>query len=137
MTSTGPDQRTPPRRGTGAFIALVVVALVAVVFVWFHTPVVHKESSGTSEGEFTTVSCSNAGPSRWKPPIAREGQEISLDPNMVTFSLQVMKNDLESIRVGLKCDLARDAHTNTLIVTTFAAGTAIFVGYVLLNRRRE
>lgn len=131
------DQPTPKRRGFPAFIVLVVVALAAVMFVWFQTLVIQQESSSSGNGEYSTVRCSNAGPSRWNPPTVSRGQEISSEANMIPFSLQVMKNDLESLRAGLACEQARDAHTNTLIVTTFAAGTAILIGYAALNRRRQ
>lgn len=114
---------------------LVLVGAAAVLFVWFQTPTV--ELQGSSEGESTTVTCANAGPSRWSSPTVSRGQEVSADANMVAFSLQVMKNDIESLRVDRACSQARDAHTNTLIVTTFAAGTAILIGYAALNRRRR
>lgn len=104
---------------------------------WFQTPVVHQESSGSSDGGYTTTQCANAGPSRGNPPVVRGGQEVSADERMIPYSLQVIKNDIESLRVGVACDQARTAHTNRLIVTAFAAGAAILVGYAALTRRRR
>lgn len=136
MNSQGPIQSTSNRWGFPAYILLVVVALVVVMLVWFRTPEVQVPSSNDGE-QLVTLQCANAGPSRWDAPQVRPGQEISSDTKMVPFNLQVMKNDLESLRTGLACGQARDAHTNLLIVTTFAAGVAILLGHAALNRRRQ
>lgn len=137
MSEPTPDQAAPKNRAFTFFVLLVVAALVAVVLVWFQTPVVYQESSSSSDGAYTTAQCANAGPSRGKPPVVRGGQEVSSDPVMIPFSLQVIKNDIESLRVGFACEQARTAHTNRLIVTAFAAGAAILVGYAALTRRRR
>lgn len=135
MSNQDLNQAAPKRSGFPAFAALVVVALIAVLLVWFRTPTIQVPSFN-DEDTLITQQCANAGPSRFAAPRAWPGQDVSGDANMIPFSLQVMKNDLESIQAGLACSQARDAHTNTLIVTTFAASTAILLGYVGLTRRR-
>ena len=109
----------------------MVAALALVMFAWFRTPEVQVESDSGGDG-YLTFRCANAGPSRWEPPTVRPGQELSGDAAWQAFNLQVLKNDIESLRVDLACGEARDAHTNTLIVTTFAAGTTLFFGYTAL-----
>lgn len=136
MDNQQPDQPASGRKAFWAFVLLVVVALMVVILAWFRTPVVQVPSFDDSE-KLVTIQCANAGPSRWDAPISRPGQEISSDPKMVSFSLSVMKNDLESLRTGFACEQARSTHTNTLIVTTFAAGTTILLGYAALNRSRS
>ncbi|MHA3684633.1 hypothetical protein ACXR2W_10295 [Leucobacter sp. HY1908] len=51
---------------------------------------------------------------------------------MQIFNQQILKNDIESILASLACTQARDAHTNTLIVVTFAAGVTLFFGHAAL-----
>ncbi|WP_378145097.1 hypothetical protein ACFJGV_16475 [Cnuibacter sp. UC19_7] len=132
-------QQTPAPTGRWkrpVYLLVVLGALVVVVIAWFFTPTVRLAADDAPDG-YRTLTCANAGPSRFGAPTVNPGQEVSGDPNMLTFNTQVLKNDIESLRVDLACDQARDGHTNTLIVTTFAAGTAIFLGYVGLWRRRD
>ncbi|MGO3147325.1 MAG: hypothetical protein ACTIJ6_06575 [Leucobacter sp.] len=116
------------------YVVVVVAALTMVMFAWFHTPEVRVASETAEEG-YTTARCANAGPSRWKAPLVSRGQELSADANRQSFNQQVLKNDIESLRMNLACGQARDAHTNTLIVTTFAAGLILFFGYTALWTR--
>lgn len=125
----------PERWKRPTYLLVVVAALAMVMFAWFHTPEIQVASSSAEEG-YTTLRCANAGPSRWEPPNASSGQELSADPAMQAFNLLVLKNDIEVLRAGLACDQARDSHTNTVIVTTFAAGTIIFFGHAALWVRR-
>ncbi|MCS5499122.1 hypothetical protein NY547_17895 [Cnuibacter physcomitrellae] len=131
--TSGPAPRGRWKRP--AYLVLVVAAFAVVVAVWFHTPTVEVES-GSADGGYSTATCANAGPSRFDSPTVHRGQEVRSDPAMETFNTQVIKNDIESLRVDLACDQARDGHTNTLIVTTFAAGAALLFGYAGLWRRR-
>ena len=127
----------PPRRwARPLFLVLVLAALAAVVFVWFQTPVVQVPSD--TAGESRTLRCANAGPSRWDPPTVSPGQELAdgTGPAMQFLNQQIIKNDIESLRVDMACGQARDAHTNTLIVTAFAAGTVLFFGHSALWVRR-
>lgn len=117
------------------YLLLVVAAFAVVVAVWFHTPTVEVDSD-SADGGSSTATCANAGPSRFGSPTVYPGQEVRSDPNMETFNQQVIKNDIESLRIDLACSQARDGHTNTLIVTTFAAGAALLFGYAGLWRRR-
>ena len=137
MSTPEPEQSAPKKGPVVGFTILVVVALTAVLFAWFHTPVALRASPGAGDGEYVKVRCAGSGPSRWAPPRVSEGQDISSDERMIPFSLQVLKNDIEALHVSFACEEARDAHTNTLIVTTFAAGTAIVLGYIGLTRRRQ
>jgi hypothetical protein len=107
-----------------------------VIAAWFFTPEVHVDSD-TADSGYTTVRCENAGPSRWEPPTVHPGQELANGDSMQSFNLQVLKNDIESLRVGLACDQARASHTNTLIVATFTAATLLLVGYAALWTRRD
>lgn len=132
-----PQSPAPTGRWKRPVYLLVVLAALAVVVVaWFFTPTVRLADDDASGG-YRTLTCANAGPSRFGAPTVNPGQEVSGDPTMLTFNTQVLKNDIESLRVDLACDQARDGHTNTLIVATFAAGTAIFFGYLALWRRRD
>ncbi|AXH36441.1 hypothetical protein DVJ78_14370 [Humibacter sp. BT305] len=132
-STSGPAPRARWKRP--AYLILVVAAFAVVVAVWFHTPTVEVESY-SADGGYSTATCANAGPSRFDPPTVYPGQEASSDPAMGTFNQQVIKNDIESLRVDLACAQSRDGHTNTLIVTTFAAGAALLFGYAGLWRRR-
>ena len=125
----------PARWKRPVYLVVVLAALVMVVLAWFHTPEAQVSSDSTGE-EYTTIRCANAGPSRWDPPTVSEGQELDASESMQSFNLQVLKNDIESLRASMACDVARDGHTDNLIVTTFAAGTILFFGYNALWRRR-
>lgn len=108
------------------------------MLVWFHTPTAQVTEDGAGN-EDITLRCANAGPSRWDPPTVDRGQELSSDPApaMQSHNQQVLKNDIESLRLDLACGQARDAHTNTLIVTVFAAGMVLFFGHAWLWTRRD
>lgn len=134
-------QQTPVSPGRGkrpAYLVLVFAAVAIVMFTWFHTPTAVVVSDGAGN-EGITIRCSNAGPSRWDPPTVNRGQELSSDqaPAMQTHNQQILKNDIESLRADLACASARDAHTNTLIVTTFGAGAILFFGHAALWVRRD
>lgn len=119
------------------YVALVVAAIIVVMTVWFRTPEVQVESE-SADGGYRTVRCANGGPSRWDPPTVIRGQEVKIDPSpvMVPYNQQILEFNIESLRASVVCGQARDAHTNTLIVTTFAAGTILFFGYHALWTRR-
>lgn len=135
MSDPQPVSPDPGRWKRPAYVLVVLAALALVMFAWFHTPVVKMESDNGEDG-YITLRCANAGPSRWEPPTVGRGQALSGDAKMQAFDLQVLKNDIESVRVDLACGQARDRHTNTLIVTTFTAGAILFFGYNALWVRR-
>lgn len=135
MSEPQPISPEPGRWKRPAYLLVVLAALALVMFVWFHTPEVEVASDNGEDG-YITLRCANAGPSRWEPPTVRPGQELSGDATSQAFDLLILKNDIESLHVGLACGQARDTHTNTLIVTTFVAGTIIFLGYAALWMRR-
>ena len=136
MSEPRPIPVTPRRWTRPLYLVLVVAALAAVMFAWFHTPVVEVASATAGEG--TAIRCANAGPSRWDPPTVSRGQELAdgTGPTMQFLNQQIIKNDIESLRVDLACGRARDAHTNTLIVTAFASGAVLFFGHPALWVRR-
>lgn len=136
MSDPQPTPVAPGRWKRPASVIVVAAALAMVLFAWFHTPEVQVQSD-TEESGYATYTCANAGPSRWKPPTVRTGQELSSDQNMATFNQQVLKHDIEALEFGITCAEARDRHTNILIVTTFAAGAVLFFGYVGLWKRRD
>ena len=129
-------QRVPATTGRWkrpVYLLVVVAALGMVMLVWFHTPQVRVESDTAAQG-YVTIRCANAGPSRWEPPTASRGQDLSPAEQV---NWQILKNDLDALRVGLACEQARDGHTNTLIVATFAAGAVLFFGHSALWSRRS
>jgi len=135
MSDPQPVSVAPARWKRPVYLVVVLAALVMVMLAWFHTPEARVSSDSAGEG-YTTIRCANAGPSRWEPPKVSEGQELDAGESMQSFNLQVLKNDIESLRASMACDMARDGHTDNLIVTTFAAGTILFFGYNALWRRR-
>ena len=135
MSDPQPVSPAPARWKRPVYLVVVLAALVMVMLAWFHTPEARVSSDSADEG-YTTIRCANAGPSRWEPPTVWEGQELSDGENMQSANLEILKNDIESLQVDMVCDLARDGHTDNLIVTTFAAGTILFFGYNALWRRR-
>lgn len=103
--------------------------------VWFQTPQVRVDSVMAGEGS-ALVRCANAGPSRWDAPTVQPGQNLAVGAGAETTNLSILKNDLENLRVGLACDQARSAHTDALLVATFAAGAILFFGHTVLWKRR-
>lgn len=136
MSTTPPIPAEPGRWKRPAYLVLIIAALATVMFAWFYTPTIVVASDGAGN-EDITLRCANAGPSRWEPPTVHRSQELEVESTMLTFNQRVLKSDIESLRADLACDQARDRHTNTLVVTTFAAGTAMFLGYGALWARRD
>ena len=136
MSHPSPNAAGTARWKRPVYLAVVAAAFALVWLAWMHIPTVDADSESSESGTIT-LTCANGGPSRWAPPTVREGQELMNGDNYQTFNLQVIKNDIESVRFGLACEQARATHTNTLIVTTFAAGAALFFGYHGLWKRRE
>lgn len=135
MSDSLPVPAAPGRWNRPIYLLLIIGAVAMVFSAWFHTPVVHQDSD-TAEGGYSEIRCANAGPSRWDPPTVGRGQDLDGNPSMQTFNQMVLKNDIESLRVDMACDQARDAHTNTLIVTGFGAAAILFFGYTALWKRR-
>lgn len=133
MSDPQAESRTSERWRRPAFLVLAAAAITLVLLCWFRTPEVRVQNA---DGEYTTSRCANAGPSRWDPPTVNASQELESGQYMVTFNQQVLKNDIDSIRVRLACSQARDAHTNDLIMASFAAAAILFFGYNALWTRR-
>lgn len=138
VNDTQTTPASPARWKRPLFLVLAVAAVATVLFTWFHTPTVVVAADGAGN-ENITLRCTNSGPSTWDPPTVNRGQELSNDfaPPMQTHNQQILKNDIESLRVSLACSQARDAHTNTLVVTVFAAGAVLFFGHSALWVRRD
>jgi len=124
---------TPARWKRPVYLLLVVAALATVMLVWFHTPEV-RVTADSAGPKNVMLRCANAGPSRWDAPTVGRGQELAdgTGPAMQYLNQQILKNDIESLRVDLACGQARAAHTNTLIVAIFAAGLVLFFGHSAL-----
>lgn len=139
--STENDERAvPPASGRWkrpAYVVVVLAAMIMVMVVWFRIPEVQVESL-SAEGEFHSFACANGGSFRWDPPKVVRGQEVNTDPNplLLPYNQQILGLNIDSLRTEVVCGKARDAHTNTLIVTTFAAGVILFFGYHGLWTRR-
>lgn len=121
-----------------AYVVVVLAAMIMVMVVWFRIPEVQVESL-SAEGEYSSFTCANGGPSRWDPPRVTRGQDVNTDTNplLLPYNQQILGLNIESLRMSVVCGQARDAHTNTLIVTTFAAGAILFFGYHGLWARRD
>lgn len=135
MSNPQPVPATPGRWKRPAYLVIVVAAVAMVVSVWFHLPTIQVESASAESG-YSTVLCTNGGQSRWDPPTVRASQEVTTDQRLVPFNQQILRMNIDSLRQSVICGQARDAHTNTLIVTTFAAGAILFFGYQGLWVRR-
>lgn len=120
-----------------AYVIVVLAAMIMVMAVWFRVPEVQVESL-SAEGEYYSFTCANGGSSRWDPPRVTRGQDVKTDTNplQLPYNQQILGMNIESLRASVVCGQARDAHTNTLIVTTFAAGAILFFGYHALWTRR-
>lgn len=132
--NTQQSDATTERWKRPLYLVLVVAAFAMVVAAWFQTPQVRVDSTTAGDGS-ALLRCANAGPSRWDPPTVRPGQDLAVGAGAETTNMSILKNDLEDVRVSLACDQARSAHTDTLVVTVFAAGAILFFGRVLWKRR--
>ena len=128
MNDSQPRTNTRGGHARLVFVLVVLASLAAVLFTWQHTPAIEVQSD-SSESGYVTERCLDY---RVSP-----GQELESADTMITFNQKVLKNDIESLRRNTACSQALTRHTNTLIVVSFAAATAVSISFVALRTRRS